>query len=133
MQKPAAVSFLKIYTSYHVIQRDKSNQTTWSTMDGQLTTDRTGLVPFSLPEFNLKKQVSWRFHVDDRCKSSNTDDMILGQDLLGKLRINFNDYTVTWNTDTILLKDRGTLNTQDALLEVYLASYEPKSLVDKFS
>jgi hypothetical protein len=31
------------------------------------------------------------------------------------------------------MKDRGTLNTQDALLEVYLASNEPKSLVDEFS
>jgi hypothetical protein len=31
------------------------------------------------------------------------------------------------------MKDRGTLNTQDALLEVYLASNESKSLADKFS
>ena len=61
--------------------------------------------------------------------------MIIGQDLLGELGIilNFNDHTVTWDTDTIPMKDRGTLNTQDALLEVYLASNEPKSLVDEFS
>jgi hypothetical protein len=31
------------------------------------------------------------------------------------------------------MKDRGTLITQDAPLEVYLASNEPKSLVDEFS
>jgi hypothetical protein len=30
------------------------------------------------------------------------------------------------------MKDSGTLNTQDAILEVYLASNEPKSLVDEF-
>jgi hypothetical protein len=61
--------------------------------------------------------------------------MIIGQDLLGELGIilNFNDRTVTWDTDTIPMKDKGTLNTQDALLEVYLASNEPQSLVDKFS
>jgi hypothetical protein len=73
--------------------------------------------------------------VDDRSKSSNTHGMIIGQDLLKELGIilNFNDHTVTWDTDTIPMKDRGTLNTQDALLEVYLASNEPKSLVDEFS
>jgi hypothetical protein len=37
-------------------------------------------VTFSLPEFNLKKQMcsSWAFHVDDRPKSSSTYDMIIG-------------------------------------------------------
>jgi hypothetical protein len=47
---------LEDYTSKNLIQRDKSNQTTWSTMGGQFTTDKTGLVIFSLPEFNVKKQ-----------------------------------------------------------------------------
>jgi hypothetical protein len=32
-----------------------SKKTTWSTMGGQFTTDKTGQVTFSLPEFNLKK------------------------------------------------------------------------------
>jgi len=126
---------LEAYASKKAIQTDTNSQTTWSTMGGQFTTDKTGLVIFSLPEFNLKKQISWKFHLDDRNKSSNTYDMIIGRDLLGELGIilNFNDHTVTWDTDTIPMKDRGTLNTQDALLEVYLASNEPKSLVDEFS
>ena len=46
-------------------------------MSGQFTTDRAGLVSFSLPEFNLKKQISWVFHVDDQSKASNTHDMII--------------------------------------------------------
>ena len=73
--------------------------------------------------------------MDDRSISSNTYDMIIGRDLLGELGIilNFNDHTVTWDTGTIPMKDRGTLNTQVSLLEIYLASNEPTSLVDKFS
>jgi hypothetical protein len=100
-----------------------------------VVTDKTELVTFSLPEFNLKKRISWMFHVDDNSKASNTYDMIMGQDLLGELGIilNFNDHTVTWDTDTIPIKDRGTLNTQDGFLEVYLASNEPQSHVNKFS
>jgi hypothetical protein len=31
------------------------------------------------------------------------------------------------------MKDRGTLNTQESLFEVYLASNEPQRLVDGFS
>jgi hypothetical protein len=68
-------------------------------------------VTFSLPEFNLKKQTcsSWAFHVDDRSDSSSTYDMKY-QDLLRGLGIimNFNDYTVTWDTDTTPMKDRDT-------------------------
>jgi Aspartyl protease len=121
---------LEGYTSKNLIQSDKSNQTTWSTIGGQFTTDKTGLVTFSLPEFNLKKQVSWKFHVDDSSKSSSTYDMIIGRDLLGELGIilNFNDHTLTWDTDTIPMKDKGTLNTQDALLEVYLLQMNQKVL-----
>jgi hypothetical protein len=84
------------------------------------------LVTLSLPEFNLKKQMhsSWAFHVDDRSESSSTYDMIMGRDLLGELGIimNFNDRTVTWDTDTIPMKDRGTLSSVEALIEVYMSA-----------
>jgi hypothetical protein len=69
-------------------------------------------VTFSLPEFNLKKQMctSMVFHVDERSDSSSTYDMIIDRDILGELGIimNFNDQTVTWDTDTIPMKDRDT-------------------------
>ena len=61
--------------------------------------------------------------------------MIIGRDLLGKLGVirNFNDKTVTWDTDTILMKDRVTLNSQKVMTEIYLAANEPQSPVDEFS
>jgi hypothetical protein len=82
------------------------------------------LLTFSLPEFNLKKQMysSWAFHVDDRSETSSTYDMIMGRDLLGESDIImiFNDHTVTWDTDTILMKDRNTctLSSTEALIEI---------------
>jgi hypothetical protein len=50
---------LEAYTSAPFIKKDDSNTTTWSTMGGKFTTTKTGmmLVTFSLPEFNLKKQM----------------------------------------------------------------------------
>ena len=65
----------------HIINGE-SSQTNWSTMGGQFTTNKKGLVTFLLPEFNLRKQISWTFHVDDRSESSNTYDMIIGRALL---------------------------------------------------
>jgi hypothetical protein len=98
------------------------------------------LVTFSFPEFNLKKQMcsSWAFHVYDRSESSNTYDMIIdqGRDLIGELGIimNFNDHTVTWDTDTIPMKDRDTCTSSsvEALIEVYMISNKPQTLRDEY-
>jgi hypothetical protein len=98
-------------------------------------------VTFSLPEFNLKKQMcsSWSFNVDDRSESSSTYDMIFdqGKDVLGELGIimNFNDHTVNWNTDTIPVKDRdrSTLSSVEALIEVYMSANGPQMLTDEYS
>jgi hypothetical protein len=73
-------SILEAYTSAPLIKTDDSNTTTWSTIGGKFTTTKTGFVTFSLPEFNLKKQMcsSWAFNVDDRSESSNIYNMITG-------------------------------------------------------
>jgi hypothetical protein len=72
---------LEAYISAPFIKTDDSNTTTWSTMGGKFTTTKTGnfllFVTFSLPEINLKKQITCAFHVDDRSESSNTYDMLL--------------------------------------------------------
>jgi hypothetical protein len=71
---------------------DDSNTATWSTMGGKFTTTKTGFVTFSLPEFNLKKQIcsSWAYHVDDRFESSSTYDMIIGNGPRSSWRITHN-------------------------------------------
>jgi hypothetical protein len=84
---------LEAYNSAPFIKTDDSNATTWSTMGGKFTTTKTGFVTFSLPEFNLKKQMSsssWAFHVDDRSESSNTYDMIIGNQPRSSCRIRHN-------------------------------------------
>jgi hypothetical protein len=62
---------LEAYASKDLINHNKENKTTWSKMSGQFTTEKTGLVSVLLPEFNLKKQISWEFYVNDRPKSSH--------------------------------------------------------------
>jgi hypothetical protein len=44
--------------------------------------------------------------------------------------INFNGHTVTWDTDTIPIKDRDTCTSSsvEALIEVYLSAKEPQML-----
>jgi uncharacterized protein YfbU (UPF0304 family) len=127
---------LETYTSKDSIKQNiDNNKTTWSTMNGQFTSDKTGIVTFLLPEFNLMRQITWEFHVDDRSKPLHTYGMIIGWYLLGKLGIilNFNDKTVTWDTDTIPMKDRGSLNSQKVITETYLTANDPQSLLNEFS
>jgi hypothetical protein len=49
--------------------------------------------------------------------------------------MNFNDHTVTWDTDTIPMKDRdrGTLSSVEVLIEVYMSANEPQTLRDEYS
>jgi hypothetical protein len=49
--------------------------------------------------------------------------------------MNFNDHTVTWDTDTIPLKDRDTSTSSsvEALIEVYMSPNEPQTLRDEYS
>lgn len=107
-------SILEAYISKQLIKNNERNTTTWSNMGGHFTNNQTGFVTL-FPEFNLNKQISWVFHVDDQSQSSSTDDMIIGRNLLGETGIilNFNEKAVTWDTETIPMKDRGTLNMQD--------------------
>jgi hypothetical protein len=76
-------------------------------------------------------------YVDDRSESSSTYDMIIGQgrDLLGELGIimNFNDHTVTWDTDNIPMNDRRPLSSVEALIEIYMSGNEPQTLRDEYS
>jgi hypothetical protein len=83
---------LESYTLAPFIKTDESNTTTWNTMGGKFTTNKTGFVTFSLPEFNLKNQMfpSWAFPVDDRSESSSTYDMIIGNPLRSPWRIRHN-------------------------------------------
>jgi hypothetical protein len=79
-------------------------------MGHKFTTTKTGFVTYLPPVFNLKNQISWAFHVDDRSESSSTYDMIVGNQPRSPWSIimNFNAHTVTWDTDTIHTKDRDT-------------------------
>jgi hypothetical protein len=47
--------------------------------------------------------------------------------------MNFIDQTVTWDANTIPMKDRGTLSSLEVLIEVYMRSNEPQTLRDEYS
>jgi hypothetical protein len=49
----SSIIILEAYTSDPFIKTDDSNTITWSKMVGKFTTNKTGFVKFSSPEFNL--------------------------------------------------------------------------------
>jgi hypothetical protein len=68
--------------------------------------------------------------VDDRSKSSSTYDMIIRRYILAELGmiLNFQDKTVSWDTDTIPMRENGNLKTLKLPTEVYLTEYETKTI-----
>jgi hypothetical protein len=58
--------------------------------------------------------------------------LAMDRDLLGELGVimNFNEHKVTWDTDTIPMKDRdiNTLSSIEALIEVYMSANETQTL-----
>jgi hypothetical protein len=61
--------------------------------------------------------------------------MIIGRDLLTELGmiINFQDKTVSLDTDTISIREKGNLKALKLLTKVYLTTNEPKLLKDAYS
>jgi hypothetical protein len=49
--------------------------------------------------------------------------------------MNFNDHKVTWDTDTIPMKDKDTytLSSVEALIKVYMSANESQTLRDEYS
>jgi hypothetical protein len=49
--------------------------------------------------------------------------------------MNFNYHTVSWDTDTIPMKDRDTctLSSVEALIEIHKSANEPQTLRDEYS
>jgi hypothetical protein len=47
----------------------------------------------------------------------------------------FNDHSVTWDTDTIPMKDKDafTLSPLEALIEVYMSTNDPQTIRYKYS
>ena len=104
-------------------------------MAGAFETKHKGLVTFLLPAFSLTKQVQWTFHIDDRTNIGSTYDMIIGRDLLHELgiTINFDAKTLTWETDTILMKSRGHLKDKKTVNDIFLTANEPTGIQDEFA
>jgi hypothetical protein len=100
---PAAAAFLN-HASAPFIKKDDNTTTTWSTMAGKFSMNKTCLALISFPGFNIKKQMnsSWAFHEDFRSDSSSTYDMIIGQDLLGESGIIMNFISTTIRLPGIL-------------------------------
>jgi hypothetical protein len=96
---------------------------TWKTLGGNFITHRRAKVQFAFPELNDKKSVTWIVHVDKNTDPTKTMyDMIIGMDCMCSLRIyvNTDEKVITWEGNTIPLKERGQL--QDTSLLNYLYS-----------
>jgi hypothetical protein len=109
---------LEAYTSAILpfIKRDDSSTTTWSTMGSKFTSTNSGIYlwPFHSQSSTLRNKCDLLGHFMSMTVLGHQAHMIwllaTNRDLLGELGIiiHLNDHTVTWDTDTIPMKDRDT-------------------------
>jgi hypothetical protein len=116
------------------------------------------LLTFLLPETNLKKQMcsSWAFHVDARFESSNTYDMIIGNNPKSSWRIRHNHdlqwpdghfailklfqwrtviqhFIISRSPDWVLYERKWTINAERWIFwgrQILDTEYKPASLDD---
>ena len=58
----------------------------WKTCVGNITTNLTNKIDFTLPEFSVTKIVTWNYHAGEFSKGIY--DLILGRDILTVLVLN---------------------------------------------
>jgi hypothetical protein len=85
-----------------------SKSTYWTTKAGTFKTDRK---QFILPEFHEGKDISWNMHVNESDARLNSDDMIIGRDLLHELGIDllFSLGVMKWDNAIVPMRDPSQL------------------------
>ena len=93
------------------LRMQKDTTTNWITKGGNFQTSKKCKTTFILKEFYENKSIEWNLHVDST-PSPHCYDMILGHDVMSKLRImlHFKDQTMTWDDWTINMKDPESLS-----------------------
>ena len=85
-------------------------------MAGKVSTSEMAKVQFSLPKLHDNQVIEWNVHVS---KTLNSYNMIIGRDILSKLRIDihFSTLTCTWDSRTIPMRESSVLPEQSYLVE----------------
>ena len=101
-----------IITSTHVrkLPKTHTSERLWATQAGPMTTHSTCDIKFTLPEFFETRVIEATVNIDERV-GPHRYDMLIGRDLLQKLKIivNFDDLTVTWDNASIYMRDYNAL------------------------
>ena len=87
------------------LQTKTTKPTEWQTQASQFKTTKKGKVQFMLPQFSDGKVIETEMYFS--AQNSNYD-MIIGRDLLNKLKIqmDFGDMTITWDYAIVPMQPR---------------------------
>jgi hypothetical protein len=113
---------LKRFLSPNSPKGYKGAPVTWKTLGGNFTTHRRAKIQFAFPELSDKKSISWVVHVDQHTHPTTAMyDMIIGMDCMCSLGIyvNTDEKVITWEGNSIPLKERGKLQEPGLLHYLY--------------
>jgi hypothetical protein len=105
----------------------KGAPVTWKTLGGNFVTHRRAKIQFAFPELSDKKSISWVVHVDQHTHPNTAMyDMIIGMDCMCSLGIyvKTDEEVITWEGNSIPLKECGTLQEPGLLHDIYLMTID---------
>jgi hypothetical protein len=85
------------------LKTKKVTNTEWTTKAGSFETKRMVNCTFTLPEFHEVHDITWTMYVDETDTQLSRDAMIIGQDLLEELRMDFlfSEGLISWDNATV--------------------------------
>jgi hypothetical protein len=110
----------------------KGSPVTWKTLGGNFITHRRAKIQFAFPELSDKKTVTWVVHVDQHTNPKDAlYDMIIGMDCMCELGIyvNTDEKVITWEGNSIPLKERGQLQDKELLNYLYSISTDTSEVL----
>jgi len=97
------------------LKRKSTQPTKWKTKTGNFLTKEKVKCQFTMPEFHKDKEIEWTMYVDKSNKSNDKYDMIIGQDLLQEIKIDFlfSQGLMTWANASVPMKNDEHWSSQN--------------------
>ena len=95
-----------------LLRKKDTSKTKWKTKVGTFETSKKVKCKFTLPEFHENKEITWNMYVDNASPKDCHYDMIIGQNLLEELGMDFlfSEGIMIWHNVEVPMKDPKILS-----------------------
>ena len=113
------------------LEKTKIKTTKWKTKAGSFKTEHKCKIKFTLPAFDVNKQITWTSYIEVSDPTKNRYDLIVGRDLMQEIGLDllFSESTIKWGNMTIPMASSSSFDTDciDDFEEEIMFAHDPLS------